>query len=121
MAIQKLTLASKPSKTEDDLRYVAKLFLRELQKMPEGRQSRAQDIENHRTIYGRVAAGIRYWGHWVMPDDVPEEDQDDYDHKELHPRDRSVLEKKAADFSRLWNVKITISPSEKEYIDIFLE
>lgn len=110
MKIQDLLEAKK---TPDEMKTLARQLQGELKRMPEGRWCEIQDPE----LYGgKLMADIRHWGQWNVPDD--EEDDGDYDWKELDKKSSTSLDKKVKEFAKLNKVKIEWKTGEKEYISL---
>lgn len=67
-------------------------------------------------------AAVRDWGSWSMPDDIDEDEEDDYDWEELDTKWYPALKQIANRLKQMYpDLKISITTSEKNWVDLQLE
>lgn len=67
-------------------------------------------------------AAVRDWGSWSMPDDLDEDEEDDFDWEELDAKWYPALKQIANRLKQMYpDLKISITTSEKNWVDLQLE
>lgn len=81
-----------------------------------GYSNKQSDVENG-------YAAVRDWGSWSMPDDLDEDEEDDYDDwEELDSKWYPALKQIANRLKQMYpDLKISITTSEKNWVDLQLE
>ena len=66
-------------------------------------------------------AAVHHWGSWHMPEDIDEDEEEDYDWEELDSKWYPMLNQvKSALTHKFPDLKIEISTSEKNWVDLQL-
>lgn len=67
-------------------------------------------------------AAVRDWGSWSMPDDIDEDEEDDFDWEELDAKWYPALKQIENRLKQMYpDLKISITTSEKNWVDLQLE
>lgn len=66
-------------------------------------------------------AAVHHWGSWHMPEDLDEDEEDDYDWEELDTKWYPVLKQISNRLKQMYpDLKVSISTSEKNWVDLQL-
>ena len=80
-----------------------------------GYSNKQSDVENG-------YAAVRDWGSWSMPEDLDEDEEDDFDWEELDAKWYPALKQIANRLKQMYpDLKVSISTSEKNWVDLQLE
>jgi len=103
---------------EAKLMELANEIVNSLKKTKEGGRVRSGDTDPAEMFHGYAGAAIRNWGSWELPNDA-EEDEDDYDWKDLADYSHKNLAEYLAAFQKDHpELKIDYDVGEKEYVYI---
>ena len=79
-------------------------------------------ISNKQSDIENGYAAVRDWGSWYMPEDLDEDEEDDYDWEELDTKWYPALKQIANRLKQMYpDLKISITTSEKNWVDLQLE
>lgn len=80
-----------------------------------GYSNKQSDVENG-------YAAVRDWGSWSMPEDLDEDEEDDFDWEELDTKWYPALKQIANRLKQMYpDLKVSILTSEKNWVDLQLE
>ena len=106
----------------EKLKSIANNMLADLMRSPEGRHANRYGRKAEITSNGDVEFELRDWGEWRIPNDVPQDEREDYDWEELSEKSHKAMNEFLKRYTNQNpGIKADYNTGEKNWISITLK